>query len=176
MSITAGQDILASDFVSTSAGAGDSGKVAKLDSTGKIDTTFHKLHGVRAIQNSGTSLSSSHAILAFQTEQFDTNSYHDNVTNNSRITFPVTGTYLVTVSVKGTSNDIALDIYLLLNGTTEIAHSTGDANLAMNLGQSLSTIRQFSSGDYIEVSAAAGSSMSSSGDEATNFCAILIAQ
>lgn len=38
--ISAGQDILASDFVSTSAGAGDSGKVAKLDATGKIDKSF----------------------------------------------------------------------------------------------------------------------------------------
>lgn len=39
MSITAGQDILAADFVSTSAGSGDSGKVAKLDANGRIDKT-----------------------------------------------------------------------------------------------------------------------------------------
>ena len=40
MAITAGSEILASDFVSTSAGAGDSGKVPKLDGTGRLDLTF----------------------------------------------------------------------------------------------------------------------------------------
>ena len=40
MAITAGSDILASDFVSTAAGAGDSGKVPKLDAFGKILDAF----------------------------------------------------------------------------------------------------------------------------------------
>lgn len=47
MSIVAGNDILVSDFVSTSAGAGDSGKVPKLASAdGKLDRTFiRSAHG-----------------------------------------------------------------------------------------------------------------------------------
>lgn len=45
MSIVAGNDILASDFVSTSSGASDSGKVPKLDSTGKIPTGFMRFGG-----------------------------------------------------------------------------------------------------------------------------------
>ena len=40
MSIVTGQTILASDFVSTSAGSGDSGKVPKLNSNGKLDESF----------------------------------------------------------------------------------------------------------------------------------------
>lgn len=40
MAITAGQDILASDFVSAASGAADSGKVAKLDANGKIIDGF----------------------------------------------------------------------------------------------------------------------------------------
>lgn len=40
MTIVAGNDIVASDFVSTSSGAGDSGKVAKLNASGKIPATF----------------------------------------------------------------------------------------------------------------------------------------
>ena len=40
MAITAGSDILASDFISTSAGAGSSGKVPKLNASGKIDGSF----------------------------------------------------------------------------------------------------------------------------------------
>ena len=48
MSFTAGTTALASDFVSTSAGAGDSGKVAKLNASGKIDTSFLKFGGTGA--------------------------------------------------------------------------------------------------------------------------------
>jgi hypothetical protein len=40
MAITSGQTALASDFVSTSAGAGDSGKVPKLNASGVLDPTF----------------------------------------------------------------------------------------------------------------------------------------
>ena len=40
MSIAAGSDALASDFISTSAGAGDSGKGVKLNASGKLDKTF----------------------------------------------------------------------------------------------------------------------------------------
>lgn len=40
MTISAGSDILASDFISTSAGAADSGKAAKLNSDGKFDSSF----------------------------------------------------------------------------------------------------------------------------------------
>lgn len=40
MAITAGQTILASDFVAVSAGAADSGKAPKLDGAGVLDETF----------------------------------------------------------------------------------------------------------------------------------------
>lgn len=43
MSIIAGNTILASDFISTSAGAGDSGRVPKLNASGKIDPSFLNL-------------------------------------------------------------------------------------------------------------------------------------
>ena len=38
--IASGQTILASDYVSTSAGAGDSGKVPKLNASGVLDSSF----------------------------------------------------------------------------------------------------------------------------------------
>lgn len=43
MAITAGSDILASDFISSSAGAGDVGKSIKLNAAGQIDSTFLNL-------------------------------------------------------------------------------------------------------------------------------------
>lgn len=48
MSITAGQTALASDFVSTSGGSGDVGKVPKLNGNGKIDSSFLKFGGTGA--------------------------------------------------------------------------------------------------------------------------------
>jgi hypothetical protein len=44
-------DSISQDFVSTSAGAGDSGRVAKRNGSGKLDKTFPSRFGVRAIQN-----------------------------------------------------------------------------------------------------------------------------
>jgi hypothetical protein len=40
MAITAGSDGLAADFITTSGGAGDSGRVPKLDANGKLDNSF----------------------------------------------------------------------------------------------------------------------------------------
>lgn len=47
MTITSGSDALASDFISTSSGSGDSGKVPKLDANGQLDLTFTKEIAVR---------------------------------------------------------------------------------------------------------------------------------
>lgn len=46
MSITAGQTALASDFVASSAGSGDAGKVPKLDANGLLDNSFLGLTGI----------------------------------------------------------------------------------------------------------------------------------
>jgi hypothetical protein len=53
MTISAGSDIVAADFVSTSAGAGDSGKVPKLNASGQLDLSF--LRSLVIETTSGTS-------------------------------------------------------------------------------------------------------------------------
>jgi len=45
MTVTAGQTIIASDFKNTSTGAGDAGKIPKLNSQGKLDSSFLKFSG-----------------------------------------------------------------------------------------------------------------------------------
>ena len=54
MAITAGSQILASDFVSTSAGAGDSGKVPKLNGSGLLDVSFILNYDFQEFTSSGT--------------------------------------------------------------------------------------------------------------------------
>jgi hypothetical protein len=48
MTISTGSTIVAADFVSTSAGAGDSGKVPKLNAAGKLDNSFLRFGGTGA--------------------------------------------------------------------------------------------------------------------------------
>ena len=64
--------------------------------------------------------SSTQTILTFNTELFDTNSYHDNATNNSRITIPSgkAGYYSITLRATFANNATGVRvIYLAKNGT-----------------------------------------------------------
>jgi hypothetical protein len=54
MPIIAGQTALASDFIDSSAGAGDEGKVPKLNASGKLDQTFTTSPIVRTYTTSGS--------------------------------------------------------------------------------------------------------------------------
>lgn len=76
--------------------------------------------------------------VAFDTERFDTNAMHDNVTNNSRITINTAGVYIVTFTGRfATAADYDLVTFRLkLNATTNIGvHS--------QRGTGLNTFQQF---------------------------------
>jgi hypothetical protein len=68
MSIVNGQTATAADFLSTSSGAADSGKVAKLDSNGKIPRGFLKFGGTGA--DGALSISSGTTTLSFASAQY----------------------------------------------------------------------------------------------------------
>jgi hypothetical protein len=171
MAITAGSNANASDFVSTSAGAGDSGKVAKLNASGKFDKTFPSRWGCRVKSAAGQSYSTG-TTIAFGAEDFDDDTMHDNVTNNTRITIKTPGTYMIGANVAGSATTSTLGVKLQLNGTTMIA--SGGGGYANNGGSSVVTVRTFALNDYIEVIAYANSANNSSADESTNFWAILL--
>lgn len=54
MAITAGSAIVASDFISVSAGAGDAGKAPKLNAAGQLDPSFTKTPTVQVFTANGT--------------------------------------------------------------------------------------------------------------------------
>lgn len=54
MTITNGQTITDTDYITTSAGAGDSGKVPKLDASGQLDKSFT---GIDVVTGTGVTLS-----------------------------------------------------------------------------------------------------------------------
>jgi hypothetical protein len=94
--------------------------------------------------------------LAFNTERFDTDGFHDNSVNNSRITIPSGkgGKYLINAQVtfKGNATGIRR-IRMVTNGACcydnaddlRNATSAGDCNLAFTW------LRDFSVGDYIRL-------------------------
>lgn len=175
MSIVTGQTASASDFVSTSAGAGDSGKVPKLGPAGRIDKSFFPTVGCRAIQIATTAFSTSAATIIFGGESFDTDTMHSTVSNTSRITFNTAGTYMVGASVSGNSGGGTIALKLLLNGTTVIGYGGGSYPSSGAFGgAALTAVRAFSVNDYIEVLATSNLTETTSGDESTNFWAILI--
>ena len=96
--------------------------------------------------------------ITWDTEVYDTDTMHDNATNNTRITFTTAGTYLITLNAMwGASATGTRRIVIEKNGTT---YGTGTAvitpfatpgvNFAYN-GATVSVEAQFSAGEYILV-------------------------
>lgn len=177
MSLNNGGVIDEADFVGTSSGAGDSGKVNKLNAAGKNPAEFVEFNGVAVHQNAGTTVNTSIAAVAFQTEDFDTDVFHDNTTNNSRLTVPSgkAGKYHVNGSIHFGSGTLTM-IQIRKNGSTSIAQAVGPSVNASNTGASVSAIVDLAVGDYIELFAIIGSgSVSTSGDTRTSFSMYRIA-
>ena len=92
--------------------------------------------------------------VTFNSEFFDTNSFHSTVTNTSRITVPTTGYYQVNGILTWRANTNAGDLYsyLKVNGTTNLATpwiESGAANDGVTI--SISTIANLTANDYLEL-------------------------
>lgn len=102
------------------------------------------------------STASSHAIkVAWTNEEYDTDSYHDNVTNNTRITVPGAGVYQITGAIENvfysTTTNVEIRIYVngsfagTIGGVTRL--SAGSYNPAV----CFTDVREYSASDYIEI-------------------------
>lgn len=90
--------------------------------------------------------------ITFNAERYDTNTMHDNVTNNTRITFNTAGVYIVTGHVEWQTSGVGvrtLTVYLNGTGGTRIASSTVLPLSADPTDMSISTTYKFGVGDYI---------------------------
>ena len=99
--------------------------------------------GCRITQASGTSqtiANNTSTDLTFDSETYDTDGFHDNVTNNARITIPAGkgGKYLINGHMEWTSAASGIrNVYIFKNGTSTIASTTltaqgSDFNLEVN--------------------------------------------
>jgi hypothetical protein len=95
-------------------------------------------------------------VINFASEDFDTNSYHDNSTNNSRITIPtgLGGKYRITGAVNFANGTIAaVRISIRKNGTGDIYYLESGEGLAQGSVQYIngSMTLDLSAGDYVEL-------------------------
>lgn len=110
--------------------------------------------GATRLAPTSISVSTVTAIDLDTAETFDTDSLHSLVTNPSRITFNETAVWLVTA--QGVWESITASghyqLIVYLNGTTAIAqYSTGEKITTSPHAQTCTAIREFTSGDYVEL-------------------------
>lgn len=116
-------------------------------------------HGCRIVRSATTPVASTSVKISFDgAERYDTDAYHDTVTNPSRITIPngLAGKYHMGCTVRWDlpSGTGILELSILLNNTTTIAQSTIHALNAGNyMSQQVVTDYALAVGDYIEFQA-----------------------
>lgn len=131
--------------------------------------------GCRIKQTTGQSIGTSLTVVNFDAETFDTDTMHDNSTNNSRITFTTAGYYQISGIVNTDGNAVS-QIQIRLNGSTSIyKNGTGNAGSSTANGAVVSTLYQFSAGDYIEMLGAFGTTQNTkSGEDGTTFSVVKV--
>jgi len=90
--------------------------------------------------------------LAFDTEIFDTDTIHDNVTNNSRLTCKTAGKYLIIGEAVFASNTTGhRRIVLYLNGTTQFAIQRWDNSQGVGVEMVVTCLFNLAVNDYVEL-------------------------
>lgn len=124
---------------------------------GYVPLSANAFSGARAKKTTTQVIGSTATALTWDAEDFDTNSYHDNSTNNSRITIPSGVSYVeltaAVASTSGSENDYS--IWIVKNGSTtypgivaEGVRSLNDARKGLVITSGPLAV---TAGDYFEV-------------------------
>lgn len=109
--------------------------------------------GARVFHNVNQSTTTAVAkILNFNSETYDFGGFHDNSTNNTRLTIPENGIYNVGWGITwGFSGGGSRRVFILLNGSTIINLITEVPQTTSNHSMSSSFEYLFSTDDYVEI-------------------------
>jgi len=109
-------------------------------------------NGCRVTQSGGLSLANGTSqIQLFDTEAFDTNSYHSTVTNTGRMTVPSTGYYLLSFNSSYSSNGSGLRQTGIRKNGTVIQSATLSGSSVAQTDVVLSCILSATAGDYFDL-------------------------
>lgn len=155
---TEGDIIYASDGSGTPArlAAVAAGKLLKSAGTGTAPVYgYPPFHGAKAYHNT-TQTAVSAQILALNSEEYDTDGFHDNSTNNSRLTIPsgMDGYYLVIGNARWTTvtANVADVLALIVDGSTSYAsQGTQDAAASLLAIVNVSQVLYLTAGQYVEL-------------------------
>lgn len=91
--------------------------------------------------------------VSFNSERFDTDNYHEGVTHPTRLTIPVSGYYVIGACLFwAAAGGGWRSVRIRVNGTQDIVENAFDSpGSADVIVQPLSTLWQFTAGDYAEL-------------------------
>ncbi len=118
-----------------------------------VSLTAHSLGlGARVYNSANLTIpDSTWTALAFNSEDYDTDVIHDNVTNNSRLTCKTAGKYIITGHAFWDTNTNGMRSSLFkLNGSTAIAYAQLPLDIYGNGTSTLTTIYNLAVNNYVE--------------------------
>lgn len=157
---------------------GSNGEILVADSTATTGLKWARsgsFTGCRVFANSAQTISNAtDTKIAFVNESFDTDAFHSNVTNNTRITIPagLGGYYRVTANMGFQVNSSGRRIFgIALNGGGQISQVEMTANASAEPAASLTDTYSLSAGDYLEVNVfqTSGGNLNTSGTGIRDF-------
>lgn len=90
-------------------------------------------------------------LLTWDVEDYDTDAFHSNTVNNSRLTAPVTGRYRVILNVVAASASGQFVIFTRLNGADYVGRAANEVDsTGIEHCQAVSAVLQLNAGDYLE--------------------------
>lgn len=139
--------------------AGADGQIPVYDSTATAGITPKDLvfsvapaSGCRAYRTTNQSITTATlTAVSCDSEDYDTDNYHESATHPSRLTVPKTGLYQVGCSIVWDSSTTgSRAVYVVKNGTTSTRLAGSDRNATASGAQSLSCTLSLTVSDYVE--------------------------
>lgn len=123
----------------------------KLATTAYVDNIVGDV-SCRVYATGDTASNGSNVAVAFGAESFDTHGFHDNSTNNTRLTIPTGkgGKYMIGGSIN-TINSNSGVMTIVVDGTTTIAWNSLEGYSSTDNGGTVSTIYDLTAGQYVEL-------------------------
>lgn len=110
--------------------------------------------GARVYHNAAQAIPhNTNTVLALNSERYDTDTIHDLITNNSRLTCHKAGKYVISGTIRWETNaGPSRMVAILLNGVTTLARLNIDPRADGFCDQTVTTIYDLALADYLELS------------------------